>query len=117
MKKRKTFETAKLILLVLVPVLFALIPTSLIESGPTLCLYRLIFGVRCPGCGMTRAVSAMFHGNISAAIGFNRLIIIVFPLLCVWYVKEMFATVGNVFELRVLSENGVVSQSVGKTMK
>lgn len=95
MKRAKSLETAKLVLLALAPVLLALIPTSMIEHGPTLCLYRLILGVRCPGCGMTRAVSAMFQGDFAAAFGFNRLIIIVFPLLCWLYVKTVFSTVRN----------------------
>ena len=62
-------------------VLFAFIPTSYFENGNSLCLIRNVFGVECFGCGMTRAMSCMFHGNIVAAIEYNKMIVIVFPLL------------------------------------
>lgn len=63
--------------------LLFLIPTSVIEGGPTLCLSRILFGVECQGCGMTRAVSCLLHGNISAALLYNRGSVVVLPVLVV----------------------------------
>ncbi|MDD3295396.1 MAG: DUF2752 domain-containing protein [Geobacteraceae bacterium] len=64
------------------PVLFALLPTSYIDSLPDICLFRQLFNVECPGCGMTRAISSILHGDLGAAIRFNRSVLVVFPLLC-----------------------------------
>jgi DNA-binding transcriptional MerR regulator len=42
---------------VLFPVVFVLNPTARIEAAaPRLCLSRLLIGMPCPGCGMTRAL-------------------------------------------------------------
>jgi hypothetical protein len=65
------------------PLVFWLIPTARIESGPSLCLIRRIFGVPCPGCGMTRALSCAVHGHPQRAVAYNNRVIIVLPLL-VW---------------------------------
>lgn len=43
------------------------------RSGPPLCLVRLITGVPCPGCGMTRSVCAASHGHWSDALAFHWL--------------------------------------------
>lgn len=42
----------------------------------SICVFRSIFGIPCPGCGLTRAVLAAMQGNISAAFSAHPL----FPL-------------------------------------
>lgn len=71
------------------PVLFLLVPTSCFETGHSLCLFKNLFGAECPGCGMTRALSAMVHGDIPAAFGYNWTVIVVFPLLCFILAKNI----------------------------
>ncbi len=38
---------------------------------PETCMSRRIFGISCPGCGLTRSFVAMAHGQIDMAIGAN----------------------------------------------
>ena len=57
------------------------VPTSLLESGHSICLIKNVFGVECPGCGMTRAILSVLHGNLVGAFQYNKLIVVVFPLL------------------------------------
>ena len=42
-------------------------PTTIVEHGPSLCLYRALTGRECYGCGMTRALSHLLHGDVSGA--------------------------------------------------
>src|SRR5438105_15007351 len=81
MSNRSLQSLGKVGCYILLPLVFALIPTSWLESGPSLCLIRRVFGVKCPGCGMTRAISCVFHGNFKQALAYNKLVVIVLPLL------------------------------------
>ena len=38
------------------------------------------FHIYCPGCGGTRAVSALLHGRLAEALQFNPLIVALLPL-------------------------------------
>lgn len=69
-------------LYVLLPLAFVLIPTAWLEEHRSVCLFRNVFGIKCPGCGMIRALSCVAHGNFSKAFHYNRLVVIVLPLLC-----------------------------------
>jgi len=78
----RTFKSlGKAACYMLLPIIFLLVPTSWFESRRSLCLIRNVLGVKCPGCGMTRAISCIFHGNFRKALQYNRLVVIVLPLL------------------------------------
>ena len=44
-----------------------------VNHGPVICPMRLIFGIPCPGCGLTRSFCAIARGNLSAAFGYHAL--------------------------------------------
>jgi Protein of unknown function (DUF2752) len=44
------------------------------------CPFHQLLNLECPGCGATRALAALLHGDLAAAIHFNALVIAVFPL-------------------------------------
>jgi hypothetical protein len=48
---------------------------------PTLCPFRAVLGLPCPGCGMTRALVYCAHGDWSAALAFHPLAPLVFGAL------------------------------------
>jgi len=80
----------KLGLLVLAALIFVLIPTNLLDSTkPNICLFRMLCGFRCPGCGITRAVSSVCHGNLYQAYCYNKLVVFVFPLTCFIFFKKI----------------------------
>ena len=49
-------------------VISALIPASAADDGPILCPFRLMTGLPCPGCGLTRSWIALVHGDISGSL-------------------------------------------------
>lgn len=73
------------------PLLLTLIPTRWIEAGPTLCLIRRVMGRPCPGCGMTRALSRLAHGDPLAAWRYNPRVVVVAPLLALWWGRRALA--------------------------
>ena len=51
----------------------ALLPRAWIEAGPSFCPFRLWSGLPCPGCGLTRSVVALAHGDLAASLYFHPL--------------------------------------------
>ena len=51
-------------------------------GGPVICPIRLVTGVPCPGCGLTRAFCFMTHGHFREAMSFNALA----PLVLAYFV-------------------------------
>lgn len=47
----------------------------------TLCPTKVLWGIPCPGCGMTRAVKLCFEGELWAAVRMNPNIILVWIIL------------------------------------
>ena len=45
----------------------------------------------CPGCGATRAIAALLHGNVAAAMHFNAAVTLLLPAL-IWYFGKMYWT-------------------------
>lgn len=88
-KRLKTGGREKLAFYILLPIVFFLLPTSWLEKHPPPCLSRMLFGVRCPGCGMSRAMSCAVHGNFKKALHYNKLVVIVLPLLVGEWWREM----------------------------
>jgi hypothetical protein len=57
----------------------------LFEPGKTgffpVCPFRAITGFTCPGCGSTRGLHRLLHGDVVAAFEFNPLLIVSLPFL------------------------------------
>lgn len=45
------------------------------------CPFRALTGFRCPGCGTTRALHQLLHGNLLAAFELNPLLAVLLPIL------------------------------------
>jgi hypothetical protein len=46
-----------------------------------LCTFHALTGLHCPGCGASRAVHQLLHGNLYAALRLNPLLVVAIPLL------------------------------------
>lgn len=56
-----------------------------LEPGKSLllpiCPFRALTGFTCPGCGSTRGMHQLLHGNLGAAFEFNPLLLLALPFL------------------------------------
>lgn len=82
----------KLGILVAFPFLVYLIPRSDFFNGHSICLLKNLFGIECWGCGITRAVVSVMYFDFESAWGYNRLVVVVLPLLVYLWVKYVIAT-------------------------
>jgi Protein of unknown function (DUF2752) len=83
-----TFLTLRLLFWVAVPVILLVLPPDFFdEDGIVMCPSRLLFGIECLGCGMTRASMHLIHFDVESALFYNGLSLIVTPLLAFFWAK------------------------------
>ena len=68
----------------------AIVPVDVIALGPTLCLFKRFFGVECFGCGMTRALAMLLHGDMAGALQHNRLVLVTAAFLLALAVRDLY---------------------------
>ena len=78
--RSRLIHTAVVSLEVIAGVAVYLLVYSVVGKGIP-CLFRAVTGLQCPGCGMTRALSALAHGKLAEAVGYNVLSVTLVPLI------------------------------------
>jgi Protein of unknown function (DUF2752) len=48
------------------------------------CVFHTLTGLHCPGCGATRSLHALLHGDLAQAAAYNVLFLLLLPLLVYW---------------------------------
>jgi hypothetical protein len=49
-----------------------------LQDNAPACMFKVLFGIDCPGCGMTRAFFALLRGDLAGSLTYNPALI---PLL------------------------------------
>jgi len=61
--------------------------TLIVITRLPLCPTAALFGVPCPGCGLTRATLALFHGDLRRALQLHPLVLLISPIF-MWAVTS-----------------------------
>lgn len=68
------------------------------------CIFHLTTGLQCPGCGLTRAVHLLFHGDLAGALALNSLLplyaLLLGALLAGWLWREVKGHTPRVLQIR-----------------
>jgi hypothetical protein len=74
----------------LVPAILLLLPADFFDEGQSVCVSKVLLDIECYGCGMTRAIMHMIHFDFAEAYSYNKLSLIVFPLLAYIWTSSFF---------------------------
>jgi Protein of unknown function (DUF2752) len=81
------------------PFVFWWLPADQFDCGQSICPSQLLLHKDCPGCGLIRATQHFMHLHISKAWGFNKLIVITFPVTAMLYLHVL----GKLINKRIFS--------------
>ncbi len=98
-KKRtysKNFYIAKAIALAIFPIILLVLPKDAFDKGPDICLFTLISGYHCWGCGMTRGCMHLIHLDFQTAWDYNARVYIVLPILCSLLLVDFIKTIKKI---------------------
>ena len=87
------FSNKKFILLIfLILLVFGILVVFVFDVD---CLFKSIFGIACPGCGLTRGFRALFHGDLYSAFSYNILTIPIFLFLVILVILFIIDILSN----------------------
>ena len=89
------FKIIIIIILLSGPLILFILPADYFDQGQSACLSVVFFDLECYGCGMTRAIMHLMHFELFKALEYNKLVILVFPLLLLWWLKLVFSLFGK----------------------
>jgi len=97
----KYIHLNRMLLVFAIGVVFLFVPMDLLSRIAPKCLFHTLFSTGCIGCGTTRAILSVLHLRFIEAYEYNRLIVVIFPLMigCLirWIVKGSDGTLaGNI---------------------
>lgn len=75
--------------ILLIPIALYFIPINLFTEHQSICLCKLLTGHECWGCGITKAVISVIQFHFDDAIEYNKLVVVIFPLLVFLWMKNL----------------------------
>ena len=88
-KLKRYLELNYFSLLILIPIVLIILPADFFDHGKSICLSLVLFHKTCLGCGITRAIQHIIHFDFAVGYAFNKLSVIVFPVLVFVWAREL----------------------------
>ncbi|MGD2101408.1 MAG: DUF2752 domain-containing protein [Acidimicrobiia bacterium] len=79
------------------------------DDSPTICPFALCTGTACPGCGMTRAATALIRGDVKAAFAYHPLVLAIGIEVILGWTWFMLRRTGRVGPMRNRTLNVILA--------
>lgn len=71
--------------MIAIPIVLLILPADHFDHGEVMCPSKRFLDFECLGCGLTRAVQHLIHFEFQTAWDYNKLVVIVFPLIVLYW--------------------------------
>ena len=92
---RKIVFYSRIIITMVTPFVLILLPSDYFDKGDSICLSKMLAGMECYACGLTRATMHFVHFEFQKAWEFNKLSFVVVPLLFPLWLKAFYEIRGK----------------------
>jgi hypothetical protein len=89
--KRKIYGIIAALLTIIIPYLI-MISDRHIETSQSLCPFKLLTGIPCPGCGMTKSIIFLYKGDIIQSLTYH----IFGPLVILFCILSIFVLIAEI---------------------
>ncbi|MEN3041421.1 MAG: DUF2752 domain-containing protein [Bacteroidia bacterium] len=86
----KLIELSLRIAFLLLPGILLLLPADFFDTGRSICIFKNLTGMDCPGCGLTRATQHLLHWDWQKAMQYNPLVIVTSLILGWIWIKNLY---------------------------
>jgi hypothetical protein len=92
---RKIVFYSRIIITMVTPFVLILLPSDYFDKGDSICLSKMLAGIECYACGLTKATMHFIHFEFQKAWEFNKLSFIVVPMLFPLWLKAFYEIRGK----------------------
>jgi len=100
-KQRSIFSKIYLVFLIALPLPFIILPANYFDTGESLCMSKVLLQQECFGCGITRAIQHAIHFDFTRAWHFNKLVVLVLPVLILLWLNEIKKRLKKIKTLKI----------------
>lgn len=72
------------------------------------CIFHLLTGFWCPGCGITRSINALFNGHILTSLRYNPAPVMIIIFILLFYIQKILQINGIKKRILPADENYVL---------
>jgi hypothetical protein len=91
LKNNNLLKILKSIGVLVIPAALFFVPLEWLKNQNSVCLFKNLTGNECYGCGMTRAIFSAIHFRFEDAFHYNKLFLVVLPLLIYIWAKTILS--------------------------
>lgn len=114
---KKNWLIAKAAALIIFPAVLLLLPATFFDNGRDWCLFTLLSGYKCPGCGLTRACMHLIHFDWGQAMMYNPKVIFVLPIISFLYLRYFISTYKSYIQIKATEKANEDEQQTSIDLK
>ncbi len=114
---RKLFASTSVLIILIFPLFIKLTSgTNNIETSQSFCPFKMITGMPCPGCGITKSLIFLYEGDLLKSISYHLFGPLVFLFGIIIVIVSFIELLANKEVLNKIYQNKKLGYAIGTTL-